>query len=82
MHLSYWIIRIVQVVGFNYNVDIHIVGVQVEVWCGVVLSYPMVGTMENYVWRKRGEIRLLLFAFLVIECNKWLLMIVQLSQNT
>jgi len=39
----------VQVVGFNYNVDIHIVGVQVEVWCGVVLSYPMVGTMENYV---------------------------------
>jgi len=28
----------VQVVGFNYNVDIHIVGVGVEVWCGIELS--------------------------------------------
>jgi len=27
-----------QVVGFNYNVDIHIVAVRVEVWCGIQLS--------------------------------------------
>lgn len=51
--------RIVQVVSFNYNVDIHIVGVRTGrrcgvVWCAVVLSYPMVGAMEKYVWRKRG----------------------------
>jgi hypothetical protein len=35
----------------------------------MVLSYPVVGAMEKYVWRKRGEMRLLLFACLVIECT-------------